>query len=146
MKIDFKKILASILQKLDDAGITSAVVAALEGAKLIDNSDDKWIDNTDGKWIEKSSGDYIPKEKVNEINEKHRTAMEKRDTEMDTLQKSAYSLSYQTWLTWRRIKAFDKVVNSRRRYYMLGQGIRALLHFGAKLKDLLREIPASKNQ
>lgn len=87
MKIDFKKILASILQKLDDAGITSAVVAALEGAKLIDNSDDKWIDNTDGKWIEKSSGDYIPKEKVNEINEKHRTAMEKRDTEMDTLQK-----------------------------------------------------------
>ena len=54
----FEKILEALAEKLKTAELYEGVILALEGAKLIDNSE--------GLYLKKDSGDWIPRAKVDE--------------------------------------------------------------------------------
>lgn len=76
----FEKILAALAEKLKTAELLEPVISALEGAKLIDNSE--------GLYFKKDSGEWIPRAKVDEERTKMKKQIEEQAESLTTLQKT----------------------------------------------------------
>ncbi len=76
----FEKILEALAEKLKTAELLEPVISALEGAKLIDNSE--------GLYFKKDSGEWIPRVKVDEERAKMKQQIEDQSGLLDGLQKT----------------------------------------------------------